>query len=143
MFLGEFHHSFDDKSRLTIPSRFRDDFSSGAYIVRGFDQNLMILTKPAFEAIYQHVMNMNILDPQARFLRRYIIGKGNLVELDKSGRILVSDELRTWAGLKEEVALVGQGNYLEIWNPEQWQEFEINSHDFDDERFKALNVSTQ
>jgi MraZ protein len=143
MFLGQFHHSFDDKSRLTVPSRFRDDFADGVFIIQGFDRNLMVLTAPAFDAIYQHVMSMNILDPQARYLRRHIIGKGNQVELDGSGRILISQDLRAWAELETDVIIVGQGNYFEVWKPELWQEMESQEQVFDAERFKALNLSTR
>jgi MraZ protein len=143
MFLGEFHHSFDDKSRLTVPSRFREDFSRGAFIIQGFDRNLMVLTPPAFDAIYSHVMEMNILDPQARLLRRHIIGKANQVDLDRSGRILISQELRAWAGLDADVIIVGQGNYFEIWKTELWQELDNQSQVFDAERFKTLNLSTR
>lgn len=143
MFLGQFHHSFDDKSRLTVPSRFRDDFADGVFIIQGFDRNLMVLTSPAFDAIYQHVMSMNILDPEARYLRRHIIGKGNQVELDGSGRILISQDLRTWAELETDVVIVGQGNYFEVWKPELWQVMESQEQVFDAERFKALNLSTR
>ena len=103
----------------------------------------MVLTEPAFEALYKHVMNMNILDPQARQLRRYIFGKGNQAELDKSGRILISQDLRTWAGLETNVTIVGQGNYFEVWNPELLQAEESQNEAFDNERFVALNISTQ
>jgi MraZ protein len=143
MFLGQFHHSFDEKSRLTVPSRFRDDFSEGVFVIQGFDRNLMVLTAPAFDAIYQHVMSMNILDPQARTLRRHIIGKGNQVELDGSGRILISQDLRAWAELETEVIIVGQGNYFEVWKPELWQAMESQEQSFDAERFKTLNLSTR
>ena len=143
MFLGQFHHSFDEKSRLTVPSRFRDDFADGVFIIQGFDRNLMVLTAPAFDAIYQHVMSMNILDPQARYLRRHIIGKGNQVELDGSGRILISQDLRTWAALETDVIIVGQGNYFEVWEPDLWQAMESQEQVFDAERFKALNLSTR
>jgi len=143
MFLGQFHHSFDDKSRLTVPSRFRDDFSDGVFVIQGFDRNLMVLTAPAFDAIYQHVMSMNILDPQARYLRRHIIGKGNQVELDGSGRILISQDLRSWAELETDVIIIGQGNYFEVWKPDIWQKMDGQEQVFDAERFKALNLSTR
>jgi MraZ protein len=103
----------------------------------------MVLTAPAFDAIYQHVMTMNILDPQARQLRRHIIGKGNQVELDGSGRILISQDLRAWAELETDVIIVGQGNYFEVWKPELWQNMEDQDQVFDAERFKALNLSTR
>jgi len=144
MFLtGEFHHTFDDKFRMTIPSRFREEYADGIYVVRGFDRNLMMLTAPAFEALYNHVMSMNILDPKARQLRRYIFGKGSQAELDKSGRILISEDLRTWARLETNVTIVGQGNYLEVWNPELLDAEDSQNEAFDNERFIALNISTQ
>jgi MraZ protein len=143
MFLGQFHHSLDDKSRLTVPSRFREEFSEGVFVIQGFDRNLMVLTKPAFDTIYKYVMSMNILDPQARALRRHIMGKGNQVELDGSGRILITQDLRTWAELETDVVIVGQGNYFEVWKPELWQVIDSQAQNFDDERFKALNISTQ
>jgi MraZ protein len=141
MFLGQFHHSLDDKSRLTVPSRFREDLADGGFVVQGFNQNLMVLTPSAFKAISESVMGMNILDPRARHLRRVIIGKAIQVELDKSGRILISQELRTWAGLETDIVILGQGNYFEVWKPELWQAEEDKSQDFDDERYQALNLS--
>ena len=144
MFLtGEYHHTFDDKYRLTVPARFREAFVEGSYIVRGFDRNLMVLTAPAFETLSKHVMDMNILDPQVRQLRRYIIGKASQAELDKSGRILIPQDLRTWSQLETNVTIVGQGNYFEVWNPELLESEESLNETFDNKRFEALNISTQ
>lgn len=143
MFLGEFHHSFDDKYRLTVPSRFRADCASGVYVVHGFDQNLMIMTPSAFDVIYKELLSQNILDPNARHLRRYILGTSVPVEIDKAGRILIPEEPRLWAELGTDVVLIGQGNYFEILKPETWSEFEKDSRQFDNERFKTLNLSTQ
>ena len=86
---------------------------------------------------------MNILDPQVRQLRRHIFGKGYQVELDKSGRILISQDLRTWAGLETNVTIVGQGNYFEVWNPELLEADEGQTESFDNKRFETLNLFTQ
>src|SRR5512147_1357751 len=56
MFLGQYQHSFDDKNRLTVPSRFREPIAGGAFVVQGLDPNLMVLTPEAFEIIYQRIM---------------------------------------------------------------------------------------
>ncbi|HKZ44334.1 MAG TPA: division/cell wall cluster transcriptional repressor MraZ [Anaerolineales bacterium] len=144
MFLtGEYHHTFDDKFRLTVPSRFREEFAGGIYVGRGFDRNLMVLTPPAFENLYKHLMNMNILDPLSRQLRRHTLGKAFHSELDKSGRILIPQDLRVWAGLETNVTIVGQGNYFEVWNPELLEVEDSQSESFDNKRFEALNISTQ
>ena len=120
MFLGQYVHSFDDKSRLTVPARYRELIADGAFVVQGLDRNLMVLTPAAFEIIYQRIMAMNLTDPTARLLRRVILGNASQLDVDKAGRILVPQALREFAGLDGEAVLVGQGDYFEIWSPEMW-----------------------
>ena len=93
MFLGEYRHSIDNKDRLTVPVRYRELMDEGAYILRGFDRNLMVLTEKAFEAISQRLNQMSVTDPLARGMRRLIIGPASKLEIDKSGRILIPDFL--------------------------------------------------
>ena len=66
MFLGEYHHSLDNKDRLTVPARYRELLDDGAYILRGFDRNLMVLTTKAFESISQRLDQLSMTDPLAR-----------------------------------------------------------------------------
>ena len=77
MFLGEYRHSIDNKDRLTVPARYRELMDEGAYILRGFDRNLMVLTTKAFEAISHRLDQMSLTDPLARSLRRLIIGSAS------------------------------------------------------------------
>jgi MraZ protein len=117
MFLGQYHHSFDDKNRLTVPSRFREPIAGGAFVVQGLDPNLMVLTPEAFEIIYQRIMAMNLTDPVARLLRRVILGNASPLDVDSAGRILLRN-LRDFAGLNGEAVMVGQA-ITEIWSPEK------------------------
>ena len=75
--------------------------------------------------------------------RAVLLCEGSEVELDKSGRILIPQDLRIWAGLETDVVIVGQINYLEVWKPELWQELDSQSQVFDDDRFNMLNLSTR
>ena len=146
MFLGEFRHNIDSKDRLTVPARFRELMSEGAFIVRGFDRNLMVLTPKAFESISQSIGQMSITDPLTRKLRRLIIGTASRLEIDKAGRILIPEFLSQSAGLSsnKEAILVGQGNYFEIWSPEEWnlQQQALADTEANSERFKVLDLST-
>ena len=144
MFLGQYHHSFDEKSRLTVPARFREMLAGGAFVVQGLDRNLMVMTKAAFETIYQRVLAMNITDPVARLLRRLIIGTAFELEIDKSGRILLPQDLRTFAGLETEAVLVGQGDYFEVWTPALWNEqlTQIQDTSANNQRFSTLDLSS-
>jgi len=145
MFLGRHAHSFDEKSRLTIPAKFREPLADGAFVIQGLDNNLMVLTAPAFETIYQRLMAMNMMDPAARALRRIILGNAAQLELDSAGRILIPQVLRDLAGLTSEAVLVGQGDYFEVWQPALWKAQEATLQDaaINAGRFAALDLSTR
>lgn len=145
MFLGQFSHTFDDKSRLTVPAKFREPLADGAYVVQGLDNNLMVLTASAFEIIYNRLMAMNMTDPSARALRRIILGNASPANLDSAGRILIPQALRDLVGLQTEAVLVGQGDYFEIWSPVNWQVEEAKLQDptTNDQRFATLDLSTR
>jgi len=142
MFLNQYQHSFDDKGRLTIPSKFRELPAEGAFVVQGLDRNLMILPPPVFQILYDRLMAMNLTDPTARLLRRIIMGNALRVAPDGAGRILLSPNLKEYADLKENVVFVGQGDYFEIWSPELWkeQEVQVNDAEANAQRFAALDL---
>jgi MraZ protein len=144
MFLGQYQHSLDDKGRLTIPAAFRDALGEGAFVSQGFDRNLMVMTAAYFQQVYERINAMSITDPAARMLRRLLLSNAYQVEVDKSGRILLPQNLRTFLALNGEAILVGQGEYFEIWTPGEWgrqmqtlQDSEANS-----QRFATLDLST-
>ncbi len=145
MFLGQYVHSFDDKNRLTVPARYRELIADGAFVVQGLDRNLMVLTPAAFEIIYQRIMAMNLTDPTARLLRRIILGSASQLDVDKSGRILLPQNLRDFAGLKSDAILVGQGDYFEIWEPALWQQQvnQVQDADANAQRFATLDLKTR
>jgi MraZ protein len=142
-FLGQYQHSFDDKNRLTIPARFRDLLAEGAFITQGFDRNLMVTTTTAFEQVYSRLNALNMADQNARLMRRLILGSAFQVEIDKSGRILIPQNLRQFATLEGEVVLVGQGDYFEVWAPKLWQEQldKLQDTEANNQRFATLNLS--
>jgi len=145
MFLNQYQHSFDDKGRLTIPSKFRELPAEGAYVVQGLDRNLMVLPPPVFQILYDRLMAMNLTDPNARLLRRIILGNALRIVPDGAGRILLSPNLNEFADLKENVVFVGQGDYFEIWSPELWKEQEVQVSDAETnaQRFAALDLKTR
>jgi MraZ protein len=121
MFLGRYQHTIDDKGRLTIPARFRDNLADeDAYITQGFDKNLIVFPLKIFERISQRVNRISMTDPSARLLRRLIFSNAELVTVDKIGRILIPQFLRTAGNLDSEAIIVGMGDYFEIWAPQLW-----------------------
>lgn len=142
MFLGQYRHTLDDKGRLTIPSRYRNELSNGAYLTQGFDRNLRLMTEQAFGAVYAKLSQMNTTDPMARELRRLIFATASQLDLDSVGRILIPQFLRGVAGLERDAVIVGVGEVVEIWSPEEWdsQVTLLSDVDANSQRFIELDL---
>jgi MraZ protein len=142
MFLGQYRHTIDTKGRLIVPARFRDLLADGAYVAQGFDNNLMVLTEPAFELISRRVSQMSMTDQSARLLKRLIFSAADRVEMDKAGRIRIPQFLLQVAQLDAEAVVVGVGDYIEIWSPQTWedQEEDLLDNHANAQRFAALDL---
>lgn len=142
MFLGQYRHTLDEKGRLTIPARFREELSGGAYLTQGFDHNLRLLTESSFEAISGKLSQMKTTDPTTRDLRRLIFAAASQVDFDQAGRILIPQFLREVASLESDAVIVGVGETIEIWSPGAWeaQVMRLRDVESNSERFSELEL---
>lgn len=123
MFLHTYFHSLDAKGRLIIPSKYRDDIGKSQVVVtRGWDANLVVYTMEAWKTYTQSWLDLPSSDPKVRKYRRFVATNAEQCELDKQGRILISQELRDHAGLTKDVVISGNLTSFELWNPERWKE---------------------
>jgi MraZ protein len=122
MFLGEYEHSLDEKGRLAIPARFREELGEIVYVTRGFDRCLMGFTREKWEELSQQVSQLAVGARDARDLRRLLFSNAAELQPDRQGRILIPQNLREYANLGEQVILAGLSTYFEIWSSERWQE---------------------
>ncbi len=145
MFLGKFSRTLDTKSRFSVPSTFRGQLSSGAYLTQGFDRNLQVLTSDAFQQIYRTVVSLNMANPLARLLLRLILGTAHESGVDADGQLTIPEELKDFANLQNDIFLIGQGEYFEIWAPDLWgkQEAQLRDAETNTSRFSALTVTTR
>lgn len=124
MFRGVTSLNLDSKGRMAIPARYRDLLQSccGAQLVITVDKDRCLLLYPAPEwvEIERKLRSLPSFNPQTRNLQRLYIGYAQEVDMDAQGRILLSPELRQFAGLDRRVALVGQANKFEVWDEETW-----------------------
>ena len=79
MFLGQFQHNLDEKGRLMIPAPFRQTLEDGAFITKGFDRCLMVMSRAYFEQVYERLNAMNLADPAARDVRRLILSNASAI----------------------------------------------------------------
>ncbi len=125
MFLGQFFHTLDPKGRLTIPAKYRELLVRDVIITKGFDMNLLVMPSEVFEGWANQINDQNYADPNARLLRRYLFSNGEIVEVDRAGRILIPQYLRESAKLISEIVIVGVGNFFEIWSKENWEQHQL------------------
>lgn len=122
MFLGEYSHSIDDKGRLTIPARFRDELESGVVITRGLDKCLWAYGRSEWEDLAEKIAQLPTTNPAARNFSRFMFSSAFDSIPDRQGRILLPQNLRDYAEIQNETVVIGVKNKLEIWNPARWAE---------------------
>ncbi len=121
MFLGTFQHSIDNKGRLIIPSKFRDEIGASKLVItRGVDSNLVVFTEEGFNEYVSNLTSLKGSPQKSRNLKRFLAASADEVKLDSQGRILISEGLRAYAGVEKEVVVTGNMESFEIWNPETW-----------------------
>lgn len=121
VFTGEFRHAVDEKGRIAIPSRFRAQLVGGVFVARWLDACLAIHTRSAWDAITAKVDGLPMTDPAARLLERRLFGGATELALDGQGRLLLPENLRQFAALRDEAFVVGANKRVEIWAPDRWR----------------------
>lgn len=120
---GEHNHSVDPKGRIIIPSKFRDDLSEGYTVTKGLDGCLFLYPNNEWSTFIDNLTNVkDTTNKDARLFRRFFVGSADSGNLDKQGRVLLSQELRTFAGLEKDIVLVGMLDRVEIWDKAKWDE---------------------
>jgi MraZ protein len=122
VFLGEFEHTIDDKGRVSVPARFREDVKEGLVVTRGFDHCLQVFPRPRWQSLAQRISSLSLGNEEARNLRRLLFSGAAEVEVDRQGRILIPQNLREYAALSEQVVIAGLDTYFEIWARDRWQQ---------------------
>ena len=131
MLMGEYKHTIDAKGRVTIPARFRCELGDHFVVTRGIENCLMAYGYDRWQSIEEKLRAVSITNKAGMKLTRLILGNAIECEVDKMGRILITQALRSKADLEKDVVLVGLGDKIEIWDEGIWNEF--NSRDAFDE----------
>lgn len=125
LFRGATALNLDAKGRLAVPSKHRDALASESanklVITAHPHRCLLLYPQPAWEPIEQKINSLPSFDPVASSWKRLLLGHAEELEMDGSGRLLVSPVLRELAGLEKQVMLVGQGGHFELWSMEGWR----------------------
>ena len=122
MFIGEYHHSIDEKGRLTIPSKLRDELGEQFILTRGLDGCLFIYPNNEWNNVINKYKELPNIKEARNFMRFFLSGATNQ-EFDKQGRINIPSPLINYANLNKECIIIGVNDRLEIWSKENWESF--------------------
>lgn len=129
VFLGTFTPRLDDKGRLILPAKFRGRLASGLVATRGLDRCVFLFPLDEFAVIHDRLRRAPLENKNARDYLRNFLGHASDDIPDKQGRILISAPLRTYAGLDRDVAVVGMGSRVEIWDAQAWEDYLARGED--------------
>ena len=123
MFFGQYDHSIDDKSRLTLPVRFREVLADGVVLSKGLDGSVDVYSKDTWQmTIGERIGRLDSLLPDTRTLQRHFFGGASEDTPDKQGRVLLPAPLVRYGKLVKDVTVVGNNDHLEIWDRAAWVE---------------------
>lgn len=123
MLLGEFHHNIDDKGRLVIPTKFREELGNEFVIARGIEKCLCIYSLSEWEKLVSRLDTLPFTKKDARTFTRFFYSGAAVCEFDKSGRINITSPLVSYAGLDKACIIIGANDHLEIWSEDGFNNF--------------------
>lgn len=131
MFTGEYRHAIDAKGRVAVPARFRAELAAGAFVSRWIDTCLAIFPRVEWDRFASRVADLPITDAGARVFSRFVFSGAFEFLLDAQGRLVLPTALREFAGLNDEVVVVGSREHIELWDPSKWATYSASMNDAD------------
>ena len=123
MLIGEYEHSLDVKGRLIMPSKLREDIGEKFIVTKGLDGCLFGFSKREWENFEEKLKTLPLTNKSARDFVRFFLSGATECEIDKQGRFLIVANLRQYASLEKDVAIIGIGTRIEIWSKKKWQQY--------------------
>lgn len=116
MLIGEYHHNIDEKGRLIIPAKFREEIGERFVVTKGLDGCLFVYSLVEWEKIVNKLKKLPFTKKDSRVFSRFFLASATVCEFDRQGRINLMNSLTLYAGLKKECAIIGVNDRLEIWD---------------------------
>ncbi len=123
MFLGTHTPRLDEKGRLILPAKYRDELSAGLVITKGQERCLYVFPVPEFTRITEALRTAPVTAKSVRDYSRVFFASASDEELDKQGRVTIPPSLRDYAGLQRDCVVIGANTRLEIWDAASWASY--------------------
>jgi len=120
MFIGEFRHTLDDKGRVSVPIKFRAGLAQGLVVTRGLDRSLFLYPKNEWGRLAEKLAALPLGKADTRAFARLMLAGAMEADIDASGRVMIPQYLREYAGLSKNVVITGLYDRLEVWDEDTW-----------------------
>lgn len=123
VFIGEYRHHLDDKSRMIIPARFREGLGDRCVVTKGMDESLFLYPLPEWERIEERLRSLSFAKREVRAFVRMFFSGAVECGFDRQGRIILPQGLLRHARLRKEAVIIGVSTRVEIWARETWEAY--------------------
>ena len=123
MLIGEYEHTLDDKKRVTLPKSFVKDLGKSMVMTRGLDGCLFLFSAKSWDSMAKKLQALSFTQADTRGFNRFLLSGAIEVEVDGSGRLLIADHHKQFAGLKKNVIFAGVSDRVEIWDASVWKSY--------------------
>jgi len=122
MLVGSYNHRLDSKGRAVLPARFRGELGNSVVATIGIDKCIALYPVPRWEDLILKLKDLSSFKKKTRDFRRVLLAMATEQDIDGAGRILLPVRLREYAGVEQEVTLIGAEDHMEIWDTKRWDE---------------------
>ncbi len=129
MFMGEYRHNVDEKGRLIIPAKFREELGDSFVVTRGLDRSLFVYPQGEWKILEGKLKSLPFTKKDARAFTRFFFSGATECELDKQGRVNIASPLREYAHIEKECVIIGVSNRVEIWSKAIWEDYFMESEE--------------
>ena len=138
MLMGEYQHKMDNKGRVIIPAKFRDELGDKFVATRGLDNCLFIYPMNEWSVLEKKLSSLPITSRNARTFTRFFFSGATECELDKQGRMSIPNNLRDFAALQKDIVIIGLSSRIELWAKENWDDYLDKAEDSTEDFASAM-----
>lgn len=123
MFLGEYQHSLDNKGRITVPAKFREQLGDRFVVTKGLENCIFLYPFQEWQVIEEKLKTLPFTRADVRSFARFFFSGASEMEIDKQGRAVLPSSLREYASIDKDIIIIGVGTRAEIWAAEKWEKY--------------------
>lgn len=129
MFMGEYRHNIDEKGRLIIPAKFRNELGEHFIVTRGLEKCLYVYSETEWNRIVSKIKTLPFTKKDVRTFVRSFFSGATECEFDRQGRINITSPLVSYADIEKECVVIGANDRIEIWSKNGWDNFFLENED--------------